>query len=65
MRGGRESLFLELLLLRKKILREEIDMKMFASEEHLWLRFAADVTVYRASAVKQQSLAGTSVQVHA
>ena len=55
-------MFLELLLLRKKI---QIDMKMFASEEHLWLRIAADATAHRASAVKQQSLAGTSAQVHA
>ena len=37
----------------KKILREEIDMKTFVSEEHLWLRLAADITAYRASAVKQ------------
>lgn len=51
--GGGGPLILELLLLQKKILREEIDMKTFVSEEHLRLRLAADITAYRASAVKQ------------
>lgn len=62
---GGGSWFWELLLLWKKILREEIHMKTVAAEEGLWLRMAADLTAYRASAVKHQSLAGTSVQVHA
>ena len=51
--GGGVPLILELLLLQKNILREEIDMKTFVSEEHLRLRLAADITAYRASAVKQ------------
>lgn len=50
--GGR-PLFLEPLLLQKKILREELDMKTFVSEEHLWLRLTADITAHGASAVKQ------------
>ena len=54
-------MFLELLLLWKTILREEIHTKTFASEKHLWVSIPA---VYRASAVEQQSLASMSVQVH-